>query len=64
MAQSPKVVAAQAIRGTMVSNCSGCKGWVSRGETHMYCTALQMEYKDPEMFDYVYQNTCKGKFKT
>jgi hypothetical protein len=64
MPQSSKVVAIQAIRGTKVSNCSGCNGFTTMGDKHMYCTKFQLEYSDPEMFDYVYNNSCKGKYKT
>jgi hypothetical protein len=45
---------------TGVSNCYGCKNFTSQGEILMYCTVFQCEYKDPQMFDYVFRNLCKG----
>lgn len=54
----------QQIRSAAVSNCYGCTSWTSKGDAVMYCQKLQCEYKDPEMFDYVYQNMCRGRYRT
>jgi hypothetical protein len=67
MAQGSKITEQQRIRATGVSgtvNCYLCTRWASdEADRKMYCTYFQTGYKDPEAFDYIYNNLCKGGSK-